>query len=173
MVREFIEDRDYRIMLRAQRWRAPRWIRRWMIWATRGGDGWLWYSMGALLLLLDGASAVPAILESSLASGVGVAAFLRLKRATGRKRPCALEPHCWSSLLPPDQFSFPSGHAMTAFCVITPLLLHYPGLSGGLLFCALSVAASRIVLGLHFLSDVVAGAVIGSAIGFGIHCLLG
>ena len=40
----------------------------------------------------------------------------------------------------------------------------YPALALGLVFCALSVAASRILLGMHFLSDVFAGAVIGSAL---------
>jgi undecaprenyl-diphosphatase len=85
-----------------------------------------------------------------------------LKRAAGRRRPCAFEPHCWATLLPPDQFSFPSGHTITAFAVALSLIHFYPDLTVGLLFCALSVAASRILLGMHFLSDVVAGAAIGA-----------
>ncbi len=43
--------------------------------------------------------------------------------------------------------------------------LHYPALMVGLIFCALSVAASRVILGLHYLSDVVAGMLIGILIG--------
>src|SRR6266851_1518763 len=46
----FIERRDHRLMRRMNRWRAPRWIRYWMIAATRMGDGWLWYGLGAMLL---------------------------------------------------------------------------------------------------------------------------
>jgi hypothetical protein len=47
---EFIATRDYRLMRRVNRWSAPRWVRLWMICATRGGDGWLWYALlGALL----------------------------------------------------------------------------------------------------------------------------
>jgi undecaprenyl-diphosphatase len=64
--------------------------------------------------------------------------------------------------LPPDQFSFPSGHTITAFAVVISLSHFYPDLTAGLLFCAVSVAASRILLGMHFLSDVVAGAAIGT-----------
>ena len=36
----YIDRRDHRLMLRMNRWRAPRWIRIWMIAATRMGDGW-------------------------------------------------------------------------------------------------------------------------------------
>jgi undecaprenyl-diphosphatase len=160
----FISERDHTLMRRVHRWHAPRWIRVWMMCATRGGDGWLWYAMGLITLWLGGGQRFPAIAAAALAAGVGVAAFLSLKKATGRQRPCALEPHCWATLLPPDQFSFPSGHTITAFAVAVSLSLFYPGLAAALLFCALSVAASRILLGMHFLSDVLAGAVIGTAL---------
>ena len=79
---------------------------------------------------------------------------------------CAFEPHCWARLLPPDQFSFPSGHTITAFSVAAALSLFYPSLAIGLLFCAASVAASRVLLGMHFLSDVVAGAAIGTGLAY-------
>jgi len=67
---------------------------------------------------------------------------------------------------PPDQFSFPSGHTITAFAVAVSLGSFYPALFPGLLFCALSVALSRILLGMHFLSDVVAGGVLGAILGY-------
>ena len=107
-----------------------------------------------------------------LSVAVGILVFLSLKRVTGRKRPCHLEPHCWAKLLPPDQFSFPSGHTITAFAVAMPVALFYPSLLVGVLFCALSVAASRVLLGMHFLSDVAAGAVLGSSLGYCAYLLL-
>jgi len=79
-----------------------------------------------------------------------------------------MEPHCWATLLPPDQFSFPSGHTITAFAVTLALSGFYPIMFPGLLFCAASVAASRILLGMHFLTDVLAGAAIGSCIGLSV-----
>jgi undecaprenyl-diphosphatase len=162
----FIAHRDHRLMRRVNRWPAPRWIRVWMVCATRGGDGWLWYAMGAILLLFGGPERLFAVGAAAFAAGLGIALFLRLKKATGRKRPCAIEPHCWATLLPPDQFSFPSGHTITAFAVAVSLSLFYPELTPGLLFCAISVAASRVLLGMHFLSDVIAGAAIGALLAY-------
>jgi undecaprenyl-diphosphatase len=172
----FITHRDHRLMRRVNRWPAPRWIRVWMICATRGGDGWLWYWMGLMVLMLGGAERWAAVGAGALAAASGIAVFLRLKKAARRKRPCVYEPHCWARLLPPDQFSFPSGHTITAFAVGISLSLFYPSLLVGLLFCAVSVAASRILLGMHFLSDVLAGAAIGTSLAFAsvwaVHCLL-
>jgi undecaprenyl-diphosphatase len=163
----YVARRDYNLMLRVNRWHAPRWIRVWMLCATRGGDGWLWYAMGAVILLAGGDRRFAAVGAASLAAGLGIAIFLCLKKGIGRKRPCSVEPHCWATLLPPDQFSFPSGHTITAFAVSVALSGFYPDLSMGLLFCALSIATSRILLGMHFLSDVLAGAAIGTALACG------
>ncbi len=162
----YIAVRDHRLMRKLNGWRAPRWFRIWMLFATRGGDGWLWYAMGLVILLFGGADRFPTLLASGLATGVGSLLFLKLKRVCNRDRPCAISTHCWASLLPPDQFSFPSGHSITAFAVATPMFLHYPTLMLGLIFCASSIAVSRVVLGLHFLSDVVAGCAIGFCLGY-------
>lgn len=168
----YISARDHRLMLRVNSWRAPRWIRVWMICATRGGDGWLWYAMGAIILVFGGAQRFAAVGAGGLASFAGVALFLQLKKVCNRRRPSPSEPHCWARLLPPDQFSFPSGHSITAFAIATPLGLNYPSLFYGLLFCALSIALSRIMLGLHFLSDVVVGCSIGFVLGYSAYLLL-
>jgi undecaprenyl-diphosphatase len=166
MVRSLITKGDYSVMRRANNWEAPRWVQFYLISATRGGDGWLWYAMGLAILILGGKTRFEALGAAGIASALSVLLFQWLKRVTGRRRPCQIEPHCWATLLPPDQFSFPSGHTMTAFAVAVPLGLFYPTLAIGLLFCALSIATSRILLGMHFLSDVVAGALIGTGLGY-------
>ena len=50
----YIDRRDHRLMRRLNRWRAPRWIRIWMLAATRMGDGWIWYGLGLMLLAYGG-----------------------------------------------------------------------------------------------------------------------
>jgi undecaprenyl-diphosphatase len=173
LVLSFIEHRDHRLMRRIHRWYAPRWIRVWMLAATRGGDGWLWYALGLFVLLFGGERRFQALAAAASAAGCGILLFLQIKKRAGRPRPCAFEPHCWAKLLPPDRFSFPSGHTITAFAVSVSLGLFYPGLLPGLLFCAVSVAVSRILLGMHFLSDVVAGAAIGTLLAFGAAWVFG
>jgi len=161
----YIENRDHRVMRRMNRWKAPRWIRFWMIAATRIGDGWLWYSLGIILLFVGGAPRFSAVCAAGAAAIVGVGVFKLLKKLSRRQRPCHLEPHCWAEILPPDQFSFPSGHTMTAFAIALVISYFYPSLEGPLYFLAASIALSRVVLGMHFLSDVLAGAVLGSGLG--------
>src|SRR5579862_1658753 len=156
---------DYFLMHRVNRWRPPRWIRVWMLAASRAGDGWLWWSCGLAVLASNDPARYAALGAAALAVLAGIFSFKLVKRTVGRKRPCAIERHCWANLLPPDQFSFPSGHSITAFAMAVSLGGFYPEMLPGLLFCAISIAASRVVLGMHFLSDVLAGAALGATLG--------
>jgi undecaprenyl-diphosphatase len=156
---------DRRLMRRVNRWRPPRWLRTWMVAASRAGDGWLWVALGALIALFGGPSRIEAILSGLASASLGWAVFFFVKNLAGRERPCATEPHCWARLLPPDRFSFPSGHTIMAFAITASIGLYYPALLAGLIFCAMSIAASRVLLGLHYLTDVLAGIALGCLIG--------
>jgi undecaprenyl-diphosphatase len=160
-----IQSNDHRLMRRVHRWRAPRWFRILMISATRGGDGWLWYALGVIILLYGGPHRFAAIGAGTFAAAAGIFLFRTLKHASRRKRPCEIEPHCWASMLPPDKYSFPSGHSITAFAVAMSIGLFYPQLQGCLLAVAFLIAGSRIILGMHFFSDVLAGSAIGVILG--------
>ena len=168
---QFIATGDHKLMRKVNKWPAPKWIRLWAIAATRAGDGWLWYLVGLSVLLFGGEDRLTAIACAGSAALVGIAVFKALKHLSGRRRPCEVEPHCWAKLLPPDQFSFPSGHTITAFAVSVALAEFYPTLLPALLFCALSVAVSRILLGMHFLSDVVVGALLGAGLALISHTI--
>jgi undecaprenyl-diphosphatase len=161
----YITTHDYRLMRRVHRWYAPRWLQLLMIVSTRLGDGWLWYGVGVLLLFSGGRRRFDAIGAGVVAALLGIGVFLLLKQVSRRTRPCDLEPHCWSMITPADEFSFPSGHAITAFAVAMVLGRYYPHFEWWLLLAATSIAVSRILLGMHFLSDVVAGSAMGMAIG--------
>jgi undecaprenyl-diphosphatase len=171
MVWQFIEARDHRVMRQINRWRAPRWMRIWMLWSTRLGDGWIWYSIGITVLLFGGDMRFMAFAASATAQAATFVLFGAMKKASKRKRPCHLEAHCWAHVLPPDQFSFPSGHAMSAFAIAIPLCIFYPQWQAALLVLSVSIAISRVILGMHFVSDVVVGSLLGVGLGYGAYSL--
>lgn len=164
-----IQSNDHRLMRRVHKWRPPRWFRILTILMTRLGDGWLWYSLGLILFFFGGDHRYAAIAAAAVAALTGIMIFRAIKSMSVRKRPCEIEPHCWSQVLPPDKYSFPSGHTITAFAIAISVGLFYPQLQAPLLAVALLIASSRIILGMHFLSDVIAGAAIGIGLGLTSH----
>jgi undecaprenyl-diphosphatase len=144
-----------------------------MVWTTRLGDGWLWLLAGALLAL---SHELRVLAAAALAMGIANVALVLLKGRVRRPRPCDFEkPRAFEvqPLLhfPSDRYSFPSGHSLNAFAIGTVLALSFPVLAGPVLALAASVAASRVVLGLHFLSDVLAGAFLGALIGLSVYAV--
>lgn len=57
--------------------------------------------------------------------------------------------------------SFPSGHASVAICLFAPLLSNFPKFRIAWIVLPILLSSSRIVLNYHFISDIVASAVIG------------
>ena len=65
----------------------------------------------------------------------------------------------------PATFSFPSAHATTSFAAARAAAAVRPGARGPLLAAASAMALTRPYLGLHYPSDVLAGAALGTALG--------
>ena len=128
------------------------------------GNGVFWYAlMLALLVLRD--DAMQPVLHMT---GTGLACTLvykLLKRGTLRPRPYQVHASIAQGASPLDTYSFPSGHTLHAVGFSVVVLAYYPWLAALLVPFTLLTAASRVVLGLHYPSDVLAGAVLGSLIG--------
>jgi undecaprenyl-diphosphatase len=101
----------------------------------------------------------------------GIAPFAVPKRAAGRRRPRAPPPLLGQSNAP-DQFSFPSGHTITAFEVSTPIIRQFHEAAPVHYFLSASIAISRVTLGMHFPSKVLAGTVIETLLGSGASAVL-
>lgn len=157
---------DYQLMRRINRWSAPRWVRWWMLLATRAGDGWLWGLVGIAVVLSSDPLRFRAIEAAACAVAVGIVFFHKVKRVFCRTRPCDIEPHCWARIITRDKFSFPSGHSTTAFAVALSLGSFYPEILPVLLILAANVAVSRVVVGMHFLSDILVGSGCGACLGY-------
>jgi undecaprenyl-diphosphatase len=141
-----------------------------MLWATRLGDGWLWLTTG-LFLTLGGSPYHSILAAAAVSAGLTNILVVLMKRKFRRPRPnhYALNPFLKSSMgaerLGFDRFSFPSGHSMNAFAVATVLSLASPAWGVVWIVIAGSIAASRLLLGHHFVSDVVVGSALGVVVG--------
>jgi undecaprenyl-diphosphatase len=78
-----------------------------------------------------------------------------------RERPFASHVNVQAWVEPLDRYSFPSGHTLHAALFLTMLAHYFPVIALIILPFGLSVAASRVILGLHYPSDVVIGALMG------------
>jgi undecaprenyl-diphosphatase len=163
---------DYLVMRGLNRWSAPGWFRWWMLLATRAGDGWLWGMLGIAILCSSAPSRFEALGAGLLAVGSGTLIFRYLKRVVCRTRPRDIEPNCWAPVATCDRFSFPSGHSTTAFAVALSLGSFYPEIMPLLLVLAANVAVSRVFVGMHFLSDVIAGSGMGALLGYAAYRLV-
>ena len=131
---------------------------------SRLGDGVFWYALMAALLLSEGWAAVPAVGQMALVGALGLGVYKWLKARTTRPRPCARHERIQRRAAPLDEYSFPSGHTLHAVAFTLVAVHHYPSLAWLLLPFTALVALSRVILGLHYPSDVVAGALIGAAL---------
>jgi len=155
---------DVWLCLRLSRAAHIQWLRMLFRAVSRLGDGVFWYALMFLLLAAYGTAAIAPVLHMVAAGLAGTILYRWLKAKTLRPRPYQVNQAISCNARPLDQFSFPSGHTLHAFAFTTIAIAYYPQLAFLLIPFACMVALSRVVLGLHYPSDVLAGAAIGAAI---------
>jgi len=156
---------DRRVCVAANRWGARRAVGVFFGAISRLGNGMFWYALMLVLAALDGRRG---LLAAAHMAATGLAALLLyrlLKRHTRRPRPFRACPGVIAHVPPLDEFSFPSGHTLQAVGFTVVALTWYPLLAPLLLTFTALVAASRVILGLHYPSDVLAAIGIGGALG--------
>ncbi|HXN80593.1 MAG TPA: phosphatase PAP2 family protein [Steroidobacteraceae bacterium] len=132
--------------------------------ASRLGDGIVWYGLMLALPLLYGAAAVKPAMVMALTGALGVAVYTLLKRVFVRERPFITHDTISLAAAPLDRYSFPSGHTLHAVSFTWQACAHFPELAWVLVPLAALIAGSRVILGLHYPSDVLAGAAIGATL---------
>lgn len=144
--------------------RLPGWELGLLRLASRLGDGVFWYALMLTLLAWHGWEAIAAMLHMIVAGLAGTLVYTWLKGATERPRPYQVCPTIRCLIAPLDRFSFPSGHTLHAVVFSLVATAHYPALGWLVWPFTAMVAASRLVLGLHYMSDVLMGALLGAAV---------
>jgi undecaprenyl-diphosphatase len=165
-VLQYFNQLEIGLCLRVNRYGRPETLRRFFSIISRMGDGGAWLVFGGVVLLVYGSTAIPFILQSAVIAATGVTIYKLLKHRLVRERPYIADGNILCGTPPLDRYSFPSGHTLHAACFTVlfgnfePLLLIVAAPF------AVLVAISRIVLGLHYPSDVLVGAAIGIALAF-------
>lgn len=154
--------RELRWCLSLNRWGARPAVLRVFGLASRLGDGPAWYALIALLPVLFGPAAAAGSLHLGAVALANVALYRALKDWTRRPRPFRRLGAIKAHVAPLDEFSFPSGHTLHAVSLTLIACWYFPVLGLVLVPFAVAVAASRVVLGLHYPSDVLAATAIGS-----------
>jgi len=128
------------------------------------GNGLFWYALMLALLLADAHGAAMPVLHMAFVGAVCTCCYKMVKRSTVRSRPYQVNPLVSAGAAVLDRFSFPSGHTLHAIAFSLVACAYYPGLWIILWPFALVTAVSRVALGLHYPSDVIAGGALGALI---------
>ena len=159
-----IEGADRELMRRASTARTPR-LDRALVGITEAANySRLWLAIAGMLASLDGAqgrrAARAGVVAIVLASGVANGpAKLLVRRRRPQEQPGP------TLIGMPGSTSFPSGHSASAFAFATATSRELPALAPALLPLAGAVSYSRVHTGVHYPSDVAAGAAIGIGCG--------
>jgi len=156
---------DRRVCVAVNHWGARRAVGAFFGIVSRLGDGVFWYALMLALAVTEGRRGLFAAAHMAATGLAALLLYRLLKRHTRRPRPFRTCPGVSAHVPPLDEFSFPSGHTLQAvgFTVVT--LAWYPLLAPLLLTFTALVAASRVILGLHYPSDVLAAIGIGGTLG--------
>ncbi|MBN2370333.1 MAG: phosphatase PAP2 family protein [Vicinamibacteria bacterium] len=157
-------------------WRMPARLVRWMRVASYIGDGWLWIISAATTIWFTIERRL-LLIELLLAVAIANSAIVALKRKFRRTRPSSERPNPplglpHSKAFDFDEFSFPSGHTVNAFALAVVLAAYFPLLAVLWFLIAANIGMARILLRFHHPTDVLAGALIGTLIGSGVHFFL-
>lgn len=131
---------------------------------SRLGDGVFWYALMLAILAMQQMDGLMPVLHMAGAGLTGTLIYKWLKHKTHRPRPFQVRQDVWVVGKPLDRFSFPSGHTLHAVVFGLIAIAYYPMLAVLLIPFMVMVAMSRVILGLHYPSDVLAGAAIGYCI---------
>ncbi len=156
-----ILEHDLELCRRAVRVQGSRSALVFFRFVSRAGDGACWFALAAGILLHQGSSGLAVVARLSAVAVLATLASRALKEWVDRPRPCDADQSIAAGCAPLDPWSFPSGHTVHAVAFQVVLIPHAPTVASWLVPWTLAIAVSRVVLGLHYPSDVAAGAMVG------------
>lgn len=155
--------REHSVVQWMHRATALRWVVPLLVVVSRLSDGWIWFAAGLAAVWLGGPEGTACAVRMLAVTPFNLLIYLIVKRWIARPRPARACEGVRECTRPLDEYSFPSGHTLHAVAFSVVLGAYFPAFAPLLWGFTALVALSRVVLGLHFPSDVLVAALIGGA----------
>ena len=161
---EYLDDLELRMCLRINALSRVVLVRRFFSAVSRLGDYPSWVIFGVIIAAEQGANVLAFLAHALATAGVGILVYKLLKKRLVRERPYVTHGEIVCGATPLDRYSFPSGHTLHAISLTVLYGAYEPMMLIVMAPFAALIAASRIILGLHYPSDVLVGGTVGAAI---------
>jgi undecaprenyl-diphosphatase len=142
-------------------WNRRHFLDSFFYWISKSGDGYLYGICGILFLITDFNATLTMVVSGLVAFAFELPLYQFVKRTIKRIRPFECLKQIYCRIIPPDKFSFPSGHTAAAFLMANLIANFHPEFSYPLFVWASLVGFSRVYLGVHYPTDVLAGMLLG------------
>lgn len=145
-------------------WSLPKAVTLPLIFMVRIADGYIWAFIALYLWwAMPFAELELTLMHCILSIAISLCFYFPIKFGIKRPRPYDNGLDVTPLVPPLDKWSFPSGHTMNNLAVALTLALHVPGLLIPALFLPVAMGMLRILFGVHYLSDIVGGTILGAA----------
>ncbi|NLD36840.1 MAG: phosphatase PAP2 family protein [Desulfatiglans sp.] len=131
-------------------------------WISHSANGYYYPFIPLILFFVDPANALSFLVSALFAFAIELPAYKIIKRCAKRFRPYEVNKNIKNRIMPSERFSLPSGHTAAAWVIAILVALYYPILAIPVFIWATLVGISRVYLGVHYPTDILAGFILGT-----------